>query len=145
MNKDRIIKEADYYLENEGTIKDVGEHFGLSKKTIQIDFKKLEEIDPDKYKLVQAKKIGNMAAGAVKGGQNGVPSAPRSGIQRKPYTLTNTNLKIIAKDIIDNDLTLRKAEKKYGVSKSTIHDSLSRLDKDTFRSVKIIQEKHSRR
>ena len=50
-------------------------HFGFkSKKTIQVNMKKLSEIDPDLYKLIEDKKQNNLSIGMVKGGQNGKPS-----------------------------------------------------------------------
>lgn len=145
MNRERIVTLANYYLENNVTMKEVGEAFGISKKTVQNDLKLLAQVDPRKYALVEEKKANNLKIGAIKGGQNGSPSALSFGEHRKPYTINDSDLEKIADAIIEGDLTLREAEQRYRIPKSTIHDSISRLDEDKRKEVQDVQKRHTRR
>lgn len=46
----RIIKCAEYYVDNSSTVRAVAKHFGLSKSQVHIDItKKLKNIDLDLY------------------------------------------------------------------------------------------------
>ena len=126
MTKEELIREqANYYLENDVTMQQVGDHFGVSKKTIQLNMKKLSSIDPDLYKLVEDKKRGNLISGMVKGGQNGKPTNMMGNTNRKK-TIGNQDIKDIAELIIFYKWTLREAEENLGISKSTLYDNLTR-------------------
>ena len=50
-----IIKEAEYYLSHDVTNDEASKALGISKRSFQLHMKKLAEIAPDKYKLVQDK------------------------------------------------------------------------------------------
>ncbi len=126
INEDFIKEQANYYLENDVTMQQVANHFGFkSKKTIQVNMKKLSSIDPDLYKLVEDKKRGNLAIGMVKGGQNGKPTN-MIGNTNKEKTISDQDIKDIAELIIFYKWTLREAEENLGISKSTLYDNLSR-------------------
>lgn len=131
MTKEELIKEqANYYLDNDVTMQQVANHFGFkSKKTIQINMKKLESVDPELFKLVEEKKQGNLVTGMVKGGQNGKPTMINeegNAIIRKPKSITDQEIKDIAELIIFYKWTLREAEENLGISKSTLYDNLTR-------------------
>lgn len=145
MNVERIIRLADYYLENDITMKEVGEAFGISKKTVQNDLKLLAEVDPKKYALVEEKKATNLKNGAVKGGRNGSPSALNFGEHRRPYTINDADLEKIADAIIEGDLTLREVEQRYKIPKSTIHDNIPRLAEEKRNAVQDVQKCHVKR
>ena len=127
MTKEDLIKaQAIYYLENDVTMQQVADHFGYkSKKTIQDNMKKLAEIDPGLYKLVEDKKRGNLAVGVVKGGQNGKPTNMIGNTNREK-TIGDQDIKDIAELIIFYKWTLREAEENLGISKSTLYDNLTK-------------------
>lgn len=135
MTKEDLIKEqANYYLENDVTMQQVADHFGFkSKKTIQVNMKKLSSIDPDLYKLVEDKKQNNLSIGMVKGGQNGKPSN-MIGNTNKSKTIGDQDIKDIAELIIFYKWTLREAEENIGISRSTLYDNLTkeRLGEDLY-------------
>ena len=117
---EKIIEQAQYYIENDVTMKEAGEYFGICKKSFQVRMKKLESIAPDVFKLVELKKQGNLASGMVKGGQNGKPTiVPRS------HSITKTQAIQFANYMLENDVTLRELESVFGISKSTIFDNFT--------------------
>ncbi len=132
----KILEEANYYLDNDVTMKQAANYFGISKKSFQVHMKKLENLFPDKYKLVQEKKQMNLIAGAKKGGQNGKPTPPLVHTP-KPFTIEKEMLMQIANSIIKSDLTLREIENIYDIPKSTIHDNLipERLGEELYNDV----------
>ena len=143
MTKEDLIKaQAIYYLENDVTMQQVADHFGFkSKKTIQDNMKKLAEIDPQLYKLVEDKKEKNLAMGAVKGGQNGKPTNMIGNINN-PKTIGDQDIKDIAELIIFYKWTLREAEENLGISKSTLYDNLTkeRLGEDLYNRYSTVLE-----
>lgn len=74
MNNEQLLEEANYYLDNEVTMSDAANHFKICKKSFQLHMKKLEQIYPNTFKLVEMKKQNNLILGAIKGGKNGVPT-----------------------------------------------------------------------
>ena len=70
-NNEDILKEADYYLNNDVTIDQASHDLGISKRTLQLHMKKLASIAPDIFKLVQDKKENSVRQGRVVGGSIG--------------------------------------------------------------------------
>ena len=44
---ERRIKEGEYFINSESTLKEVASEFGVSLGTVAYDFKKLKEIDKE--------------------------------------------------------------------------------------------------
>lgn len=109
---EQIIKEADYYLNNDVTVEEASKHLKISKKTLQLHLKKLESIAPDKFKLVEDKKANNQRQGVVKGGING----------KRGASWTEDDAKIIAQQMISKEMTYEEAERQFGIPKSTIYE-----------------------
>ena len=74
--------------------------------------KKLESIAPDKFKLVQDKKENSVRQGRVVGGSLG---------KRNPVWSRDEAI-VIAKRMVEENLTYEQAEKEFGIPKSTIHE-----------------------
>lgn len=140
ITNEEIIKQADYYLNNEVTMEQAGVHFGVCKKTFQVRMKKLEKIDLDRYKLVQDKKQKNLSFGMIKGGQNGKPSV----VNTKEHVLTKDEAVSLANHMLENDLSLRNVESTMDISKSTVFDSLSEenLGEELYKNIKEMFESH---
>ena len=85
---------------------------GISKKTLQNNFKKLKDIDSELYEAVETKKINNQIAGRKKGGYVGGEAVS--------YTAEEANM--IADAIINRQLTYKEAEEEFGKAHSTIYD-----------------------
>ncbi len=66
-----IIYEAEEYINNNLSVKETAIVLGVSKRTLQLHFKRLEQIDKNLYDKVRAKQEQNQQAGRIKGGQNG--------------------------------------------------------------------------
>ncbi len=49
VNNEQIIRESDYYLENDVNINEASQELGVSRRTFQLHMKKLLEICPEKY------------------------------------------------------------------------------------------------
>ncbi len=49
VNNEQIIREFDYYLENDVNINEASQELGVSRRTFQLHMKKLLEICPEKY------------------------------------------------------------------------------------------------
>ncbi len=124
MDNKQLLEEANYYLGNDVTMAESACHFNISKKSFQLHMKKLEEIYPEKFKLVQLKKGRNLALGMVKGGKNGKPTNHKK-LGGKPFTLTKGEAISLAKSIITGDLSFREAEMLTGIPKSTIAGNLT--------------------
>ena len=50
---ERRIKEGEYFINSESTLKEVASEFGVSLGTVAYDFKKLKEIDKELYEAVK--------------------------------------------------------------------------------------------
>lgn len=146
-NNEEIIAQAKYYVENDVTMKQVGEHFNVHKKTIQLRLnERLKDIDLELYNLVQEKKSGNLVEGAKKGGKNGKPTNV-SIIPNKPHIMSPDYVTSIADYMLDNDSSLRDVEKNLGISKSTLHDNLTKeiLGEERFTKIEELLENHKPR
>ncbi len=113
---EQILREADYYLNNDVTVEQASKHLKISKKTLQLHMKKLESIAPDKFKLVEDKKANNQRQGVVKGGINGKRSA----------SWTKEDAQTIAQQMISKGMTYEETERQFGIPKSTIHEMMKK-------------------
>ena len=118
--KEEIIKEAEYYLNNDVTIEQASSDLHISKRTLQLHLKKLEELAPETFKLVQEKKTGNIKAGTIKGGHTG---------KRGP-TWTEEQALEVAMKIINEGMTYREAEAHFKIPSSTLHEMVTKGVKD---------------
>lgn len=119
---ERILEEADYYLNNDVTIEQASTDLQISKRTLQLHLKKLEIIDPDKFKLVTDKKKNNERQGRIKGGTTGKRSA----------TWTKEEAKAVAIQMIKEQMTYSEAEDKMGTPKSTIYEMVHKGIEDNY-------------
>lgn len=117
---EEILKEAEYYLNNDVTIEQASEDLHISKRTLQLHLKKLEEIAPATFKLVQEKKSGNIKKGTIKGGQTG---------KRGP-TWTEEQALQVAMKIINEGMTYKEAEAYFKIPSSTLHEMVTKGVKD---------------
>lgn len=131
-----IIKEANYYLENDVTIEQASHDLGVSKRTLQLHLKKLESIAPDTFKLVTDKKLSNERQGRIKGGTLG---------KRTP-TWEMDEVSQIAEQMLSKEMTYREAEGVFNIPKSTLHDMLhnSDLELDTTSLLYVLSEANKR-
>lgn len=111
-----IIREAEYYLNNDVNIDKASEELGVSRRTFQLHMKKLESIAPDKFKLVQDKKASNARRGSIKGGSLG---------KRSPKW-TKEDATRISKEMVNSDFTYEDAEKQFGIPRSTLHEMMQK-------------------
>lgn len=107
-----IIHEAEEYINNNLTVKETAAVLGVSKRTLQIHFKRLELIDKNLYDKVRTKQEQNQQAGRIKGGQTG--KATSSFDPKLP--------EIIAKHMIKYELTYESASEKFEIPKSTLYE-----------------------
>lgn len=114
VDKNKIIYEAQMYLNGDLSISKLADSLGISKKTLQNHFKQLELIDKELYDQVQKKKEQNITAGQVLGGQTGKATSSH----------TKEEIENIAKNMINLGLTYREAEDYFKIPKSTIYELL---------------------
>ena len=107
-----IIREAQEYISNDLTERETAEKLGISRRTLQLHLKKLEDIDPVLYNMVLMKKKSNVIAGRSKGGKIG----------KATPTYTKVEANIVANGIIRESYTYEEAAMIYGVPKSTIYE-----------------------
>lgn len=107
-----IIREAQEYISNDLTERETAEKLGISRRTLQLHLKKLEDIDPVLYNMVLMKKKSNVIAGRSKGGKIG----------KATPTYTKEEANIVANGIIRESYTYEEAAMIYGVPKSTIYE-----------------------
>ncbi len=69
--KERIIKEANYMLENKTTVRDTSKIFGVSKSTVHYDISyKLKDIDIELYENVRKLLQYNKSIRHIRGGNS---------------------------------------------------------------------------
>ncbi len=69
--KERILKEANYMLENKSTVRDVSKVFGVSKSTVHYDIAyKLKSIDCDLYNDIKKLLEYNKSIRHIRGGNS---------------------------------------------------------------------------
>ncbi len=115
-NKEDMIKEAEYYLNNDVTIEQASHDLGISKRTFQLHLKKLESSAPDIYKLVKDKKESRIRQGQSKGGSLG---------KRGP-TWTKEQALDLALDMIEKGRTYSEEGMVAGIPKSTLYDMINK-------------------
>lgn len=118
--REDILDEAKYYLENDVTLEQASKDLGIGKRTLQLHLNKLKDLAPETFKLVQDKKIGNIKAGTIKGGETG---------KRGP-TWTEEEAIKVAKIIIDHGMTYKQAEETFNIPSSTIYEMVTKGVKD---------------
>ena len=68
--KTRIIKEAEYIIRNNATLRETAKIFNLGKSTIHKDItKKLKEVDQNLYEQIQIIKENHIKTRHIKGGE----------------------------------------------------------------------------
>lgn len=142
MNNEKILEEANYYLNNDVTMEEAATYFKICKKSFQLHMKKLEQIYPDTFKLVEKKKQKNLTLGAIKGGKNGIPTKKDN--FSKKHTLTKEESILLAQKMIEADWSFREAETFTNIPKSTISDNLSkeRIGEDVYNELSNVLNKH---
>lgn len=110
-SNEQIIKEADYYLNNNVNIDQASEALGISRRTFQLHMKKLEEIHPAKAALVRTKKTGNIKKGNILGGQTG----------KRSVSYTSTDASNMAFEMLEHEQSYREASASSGIPKSTLY------------------------
>jgi len=134
---EQIIKEAERYLEEDITsIDEASSALGISRRTFQLHMKKLEEIAPETFLLVKAKKEANIVSGVKKGGETG----------KRGTTWTKEEAKDIAERMISGVMTYREAAEKTGIPSSTIHEMVHKgLDDAEISSLLYVLSEANRR
>ena len=110
----QIEKEALEYVQNDKTVAETAQLFGISKRIFQIHLKKLLEINPELHNLVLNKQKSNIIAGRIKGGtlgKRGTSYTPEEAIE-------------VAKFIITNQATYEEASIHFEIPTSTISDMM---------------------
>mgnify|MGYP004562265739 CR=1 FL=1 len=131
-----IIKEAEYYLSHDVTNDEASRALGISKRSFQLHMKKLAAIAPDKYKLVQDKKVAISRQGHVKGGSLG----------KRGSSFAELEIDEIGSYIIENDLTFQKAAEGLGIAKSTLHELVKKIgDPEKVSLLYALAEAHKRK
>ena len=132
-----IIREAQEYISNDLTEKETAEKLGISRRTLQLHLRKLEDIDPVLYNLVLMKKKSNVIAGRSKGGKLG----------KVTPTYTKEDANIVANGIINESYTYEEAAAVYGVPKSTIYEMVHSdyVDENTKMQLDIIAARNNKK
>jgi len=112
MNNQQIIREAQEYISNDLNERETAEKLGISRRTLQLHLKQLENIDHVLYNMVLNKKKSNIIAGRSKGGKLG----------KNIPTYTKEDANIVANGIIRESYTYEEAAVTYGIPKSTIYE-----------------------
>ena len=103
--KERIIEEANYYLNSDKTLKEVAKELQISLRTLQLHIKKLPEINSDLYSLVLNKQKAAQIAGRKIGGQKG----------KRTVSYTYEKAQEIKNLIISHQLTYQEASLCTGI------------------------------
>jgi len=137
MDNNRIIEEANVYISNDLSIKETASILGISKRSLQLHFTKLEKIDKKLHELVLDKKRKNMEKGRILGGKIG-KATPR-------YTKEVANM--IAKEIINSELTYEEASMEFELPKSTIYEMVhsSYIDEETKNMLDLVAISNNKR
>lgn len=109
-----IIHEAEEYVSNTKTVEETAADLGISKRTLQLHLKRLEQIDENLYKKVQEKQECAQQAGRVKGGQIG----------KSHSHYTKAQAEEIARTMIASNLSYNDASARFDIPKSTIYEIL---------------------
>lgn len=107
-----ILNEAKEYIKNNLTMADTAQLFGISKRTLQLHFLKLQKIDDSLYKAVKEKQYIVQIKGRVKGGQLG----------KRTTTWTKEKANEVADLLISGGYTYEDLSKLLKIPKSTIYE-----------------------
>lgn len=124
----KILEVAKYIIENKATINMVSEHFKLSPSSIKKyinNQENLQSIDMNIYNAVKETQQEIEAIGHYVGGKNGI---------REPKHTEFEGLEI-AETMIAESLTLEQASSKFNIPRSTLYETLRRIDDE-----KIVEE-----
>jgi len=134
-NDEQIKQEADIYLET-SSMEEASKKAEVSVRTLQLHLKKLEEIDPDRYVLVQNKKKSNERVGQIKGGIIG----------RRTTIWSENQAQSMARMMTEKDFSYRSIEQQTGIPKSTIHEMThhTSIDSETSFKLKTQADAHRR-
>ena len=115
--EEKILSVANYIIENETTIGDTANAFGLSSSCVKKyinDENNLQRIDYGTYIIV--KEIQNKIEhnGKIKGGKTG----------KRKRIISEDDIRSIAMQIINNGWTLEDASTKLSIPTSTIYDRI---------------------
>lgn len=130
MKNDKIIEEANAYLNGNLSMKDTAISLNINIRTFQLHMKKLEEIDPELHKMVINKKNSNQRAGRKLGGQIG----------KRSSNYTKEEARKIAEMMLIEELTYEKAAEKFDIPKSTIYEMTHSkfIDKNTIAKLEVL-------
>ena len=107
-----IVKEAEEYVSNNKTVEETAKDLGISKRTLQLHFKRLQKINENLHKKVLEKQETAQQIGRIKGGQVG----------KSHSHFTKEQAEKIANTIITKALSYKDAEEEFGLPKSTIYE-----------------------
>ena len=107
-----ITIEAMEYINNDLSVEETASKLGVSKRTLQLHFKIIKEINPKLYELIQIKQKRKHQEGVVYGGQIG---------KVKPR-YTKENATAIAETMINDELSYEEASEIFNIPKSTLYE-----------------------
>ena len=128
----KIINEARYYLNHKNNMKDVAVHFNISIRTLQLHFKKLEEIDLGTYTLVREKQNLNQQIGR----------SVSSGGRISTYTIEDINN--ICDVILSNSFSYNEASEYFNIPSSTLFELMQKVDEERRIKLNLLAEANIR-
>ena len=108
-NSAKILEEARFYLASDLDMGDAAKTLCVSKRTLQLHFKKLQNIDKALFELIVQKNKDNQAN------------------QEHPQILTIEQIVQEANEYLSSDLTIEQFAKKIGESSKTMYNHFERL------------------
>lgn len=117
MKEEEIIEHGKYYCNNDTTIDQAAQHFGVSRRTYQLHLEKFSKLSTENSEKLALKRQSNMNKGVIFGGTIGKKQSPFSDEQ----------VDNIFKTMIAEDLTLRGLSAKLNISKSTLSELSGRV------------------
>ena len=127
-----IIYEANVYVSNTKTVKETVEELGISKRTLQLHFKRLENINKNLYDDVRRKQAQNIDEGRIKGGKS----------SKATPSYTKEEATEIANYIVHYGVTYEEASEVFNVPKSTIYEMTHSkyVDPDLIRQLELLAD-----
>ena len=151
MNSRNYEESAKAYVENDKTVSETAQDLGISKRTLQIHLEKVQEINPELYRMVLAKRKSQIKQGRIKGGTIGKRTTSHSAEE----------IKSIAEIMLKEGMTYAEAEERFNIPKSTIYelvhgtkidseltamlDTLAEANQRNMTTAEYIESKRSRR
>lgn len=123
----KIIEIAKYIIEYKATINEAAEYFNMSSSSIKKYINnpdKLQSINKGMYDAVKAIQEVLTIEGQKKGGKIG----------KRTYSLTLSEITILANEIVARQYTLEQAATNLNVKKSTLYDNLKRIEEEPLKS-----------